>query len=370
MPSNSNWCPEIYRSVFVDRHNDSHVRVAPCCQAKTRLETVEDFDFYTSPYLQDLRQRFDRGERPPECSRCWKDEDVGHKSRRQSAAEFFNLDNESRKIILESIDHSATWACNLACIMCGTQSSSRWATELSVDKTRLQQMGRLFQKQNNFLDRLDLAHIKKVHFNGGEPMLNDDQIALLEQLEQQGSLSEVFVSYNTNGTKMPSDRITQLWSRTRLIKLFFSIDATGAAFDYIRYPGHWDDVTKNLLDMKQHLPSNVVFGLNVTVGAYNVLDLRDLYEWFQENISCNREGDLSNFCWQFAYNYDPAWLRPDAKKQAAIELSGIEAFQGIVSYLENHINYIAQDNWTKQLDDIDLRRGTNWRESLNVGKYY
>lgn len=354
----------------MDRHNNDHLRVAPCCQANSRIEPVESFDFYTSPYLQELREKFNQGQKPPECSWCWRVEDVGHESRRQSAMKFFQLAKESREVKLESIDYSATWACNLSCIMCGPLFSSRWATEIDASKDHLREMGRLFQKNNNFLDRFDTQHVKKVHFNGGEPMLNDDQTTLLERLDRQGTLKNALISYNTNGTIMPSDRILDLWSRARVVRIYFSIDATGSAFEYIRYPGNWDDTAKNISDMKNNLPENVLFGLNITVGSYNILDLSSLYDWFQRDLASSRHGHDSDFCWQFAFNYDPAQLTKEIKQHAIQDLCGIPQYQGVVAYLNDTLDRESDQSWTISLDQIDLRRGTNWRESLAIGKYY
>lgn len=370
MSNDSNWCPEIYRSIFVDRHNDDQIRVAPCCQAISKIESVKEFDFHTSSYLQELRAQFNLGKKPKECQRCWDIEDLGQKSRRQSAIEFFSLPDMSREVVLESIDHSATWACNLACIMCNEVNSSTWATEIGVDRQQLHRLGRLFQKRNNFLDQLDVEHIKKIHFNGGEPMINNDQIGLLERLNCQRILKDVFISYNTNGTIMPSETIIDLWSRAKLIKIFFSVDATDRAFEYIRYPCRWADIEKNIISMKEKLPHNVMFGFNITVGVYNLLELGALHQWFQDNISSNRAGDPSDFCWQFAYNYDPSWATTALKEQVIDELKDIEHYQGIVSYLKSHINYVGGKDWIQLLDKIDQRRGTNWRQSLRIGKYY
>lgn len=356
--------------MFVNRYNDDHIRVAPCCQAQSRLEPVEGFDFRDSPYLQELRAKFGQGLKPSECSKCWDVERLGHKSRRQSAIEFFDLPDPSEHVILESIDYSATWACNLACIMCGEINSSSWAKEIGLTRGQLKDLGRLFQKNNSIVDRLDTRHVKKIHFNGGEPMLNDDQYALFKRLDDQGVLGNVFASYNTNGTVMPSDKIIDLWARARLIKLFFSVDATDRAFEYVRYPGKWEAIEANILTMKENLPDNVIFGINVTVGTYNVLELKALREWFNKILRTNRAGDPSDFCWQFAYNYDPIWLLPEAKQKAIEDLVNIEEYQGIVSYLSESINYIADHSWTQSLDKIDRRRGTSWRTTLSIGKYY
>jgi sulfatase maturation enzyme AslB (radical SAM superfamily) len=363
--SQSNWCPEVYRGIFVDHYNHDRVRVAPCCQAKSTVESVEGFNFNTSTYLTKLRKQFSQGEKPTECSRCWQAEARGTKSRRQSAIEFFKITDPDQNVILESIDHNATWACNSACIMCSPELSSTWATELGLSRDKLSTIGRSFQKKNTFFNSLDLSNIKKIQFNGGEPMLNNDQIKLLEQVD----LSDATVSYNTNGTVYPDQKIIDIWKKTKLVKLFFSIDATEQAFEYIRYPGKWQSVADNIIAMKKNLPSNVMFGFNVTVASYNLLELAKVYDWFVDNISTNRECDLSDFCWQLAYNYDVNALPQHIKQQAIYELESIEQYQGLVSLLKN-TNTSVDDTWIKKLNAIDQRRQTDWKKSLKIGKYF
>lgn len=366
----SNWCPEVYRSMFIDRFNDDKIRVAPCCQAVSAIESVDSFDFKTSPHLSSLRKQFDQGLKPVACNRCWQAEDVGHKSRRQSAIEFFNLAEPSTEVVLEGIDHSATWACNMACIMCGPHSSSLWASENSYSLSDLSAIGRRFQKDNNILSKLDVSNIKKIHFNGGEPLLNLHQIGLLKQLDEQDILKNVFISYNTNGSIFPDDRIVEYWKKSRLVKLFFSIDATDSAFEYIRWPGRWTKVNENIQRMRNSLPSNVMFGLNITIGNYNILELADLWNWFESTIATNREGDPSDFNWQIANNFDPRDCKQLVKLRAIEDLENINALAGIASYIKLSINYTDNNRWVDIFNGYDLKRNTNWRTSLKIAKYY
>jgi len=365
----NNWCPEVYKSVFVDRFNDDFVNVSPCCQAVKKREPVSTFDFVKSPYLTELREKFNRGQKPIECDWCWKLEQHGHKSRRVSAIEFFNTPAPDREIQLQSIDYSATWACNLACIMCGSHSSSFWATQDNLSRDELKKIGRLFQKSNNILENLELGNIKKIHFNGGEPMLNHDQLDLLSKLEEQKVLQDVFISYNTNATVMPSEKIIKLWSKAKLVKIFFSIDAVGSAFEYIRWPAKWIDTEQNILTMKQQLPSNVMFGFNCTVGAYNLLELENMYEWFVNHIQHNRDGDPSDFCWQLANVFKIENLPMQVKHMAIERLKCIPEFSGLVGYLQSIINYHENSNWITNLDSLDKQRNTNWRQALEISKY-
>ena len=363
-----NWCPEIFRGMYLEKVNDDRLRVSPCCQADSKIEQLAGFDFSTSPYLQDLRSKISQGNKPDACRRCWQAESVGHKSRRQSAIEFYQIEPGDDRVILQGLDHSVTWACNLACIMCGPHSSSTWANEMSMTKTDLFHIGKLLQKNNDFFDNLDISNLKKIHFNGGEPLLNNDQIGLLERLEAQGILGDVLLSYNTNASIYPSARLIDLWKRTRLVRLFFSIDATESAFNYIRWPADWSTVEDNILRMKNELPSNVMFGFNVTVGTYNVFEIKQVKNWIDHNLPSNREGDATEFNWQIAGNFDPRWLRKDVKKSAISYLGG--DINGLCAYLESYIDYSTSDHWIQALDQIDQRRGTQWKQQLMIGNYY
>ena len=370
MSSNfDNWCPEIYRSVYIDRYNDTHIQVAPCCQAKGKLESVATFDFDTSQHLTHLREQFSQGQWPDACNKCWIAEKHGHKSRRQSAIEFFSDTVPDTTINLQSIDHSATWACNLACIMCGPENSSLWATQKNLTKDDLKLMGRYFQKSNDFLDKLDLKHIKKIHFNGGEPLINNDQTELLLRLEQQGVLENAFISYNTNGTVMPSAQVIDLWKRARLVKIFFSIDAVGNAFEYVRWPGDWNQTSKNILDMKETLPGNIMFGFNTTVGNYNLLEIEEVYRWFSQHIKTNREGDPSDFCWQLAGKFDPSEVSRITKIKAIEQLESIAELSGLVGYIKSTLDTPENNSWMLTLDNMDAKRNTNWKTALKTAQF-
>lgn len=370
MPNNSNWCPEVYRSLFIDKHNNDHVRIAPCCQAYSAVEPADTFNFVTSPYINSIRQQFDRNERASACKRCWQAEDAGLRSRRQSSIEFYNLPTEDRTVVLEGLDHSATWACNLACIMCSPFSSSTWATELKTNNQELHRIGRSFPKYNNYLKQLDLTAIKKLHFNGGEPLRNSEHVALMQQLETQGDFSNVLLSYNTNGTTMPGDKAVEMWSRAKAVRIYFSIDAIGAAFNYIRYPGQWEEVAGIMLTMKETMPSNVMFGINATIGCYNIFETVDVLKWFKENLATNREGDVSDFNWQSSSGYNINCLSKHVKIAAAEYISQQPELDSLSIHIRSELEHPESDNWITKLAALDLRRGTDWRSSLQIGKYY
>ena len=150
----NNWCVDIYRGIFIERFNDTHIRVAPCCQATAVIEPLETFDFANNHFLAVLRNKFDLGEKPDECNRCWHDEQLGQNSRRINISANQLPDTT---VELENLTYHSTWACNLACIMCGPHNSSTWAKELNMSSTKLEQIGNLM---NEFPDVVDLLMVE------------------------------------------------------------------------------------------------------------------------------------------------------------------------------------------------------------------
>ena len=384
------WCPDIYRGLYIDRWNDNEVRVAPCCQADTKTEPVDKFTFATSPYLNSLREKFDRGERPTECKRCWDYEDLNvgteYRSRRQkaiitheNAKEKFEPD---RSVMLSSLDYCCTWICNLACAICRPLNSSLWSAELKQTKEERKKVGRLYElkPQPSLSDQLEFNEVYRVHFNGGEPLATKEHIKVLEKLANQGLLKDAIISYNTNGTMYPSTAVVDLWKQAKTVHVSFSIDGIGPAFEYIRWPAKWDQVSSNMLKMKQEMPTNVEFGFTVAIGALNVFDLLDLWNWYTNNIEPGIAWDRTKFSWQFITEMDIGTLRDDLKLTAIEILKDTPMFGGIREYIQNTLddkNIVTKNPhsfmypiWNEQLDTIDARRGTDWKTALSVGKYY
>ena len=353
----NNWCPEIYRGLFLRPVGKHKVGVAPCCQADMQTIVNSEFNFLTDAYLGTLRTQ----SKPAACHRCWHTENQGGYSKRQSSIDFYQKE-PSDEVELNALEYNVNWACNLACIMCGPHYSSSWAQELNVTD----QYDQITKTKHEIIKNLDKSNLLRIHFNGGEPLINDEHVKLLDQVEV---LDQCKITYNTNGTVLPSTKALAAWKKSKMVRLFFSIDATADAFEYIRWPGRWTTIQNNIQWFIDHSPPNVMFGLNVTVGTYNMLELSDLHDWYLNTVSKNREGDQSDFCWQIAYNFDPLWVGEPVKQQVIESLRHREEFGSLITYLENTQSQ-GSDSWTKKLDTIDDRRKLDWRAVLKIGKYY
>ena len=168
----STYCLDAWHNLYIEPVNHDQIRIAACCQSQMNLETSHTFDFVHNDFLGEIRRDLSSGIQSPECDSCWRIEAAGGRSRRHSVMEEY--DQPDCQVDLQSLDINVTWACNLACVMCGPTWSSTWAKELSLPATRLIDLGRSHQRSNDWLDRMDFSRISRVHFNGGEPLLNHD----------------------------------------------------------------------------------------------------------------------------------------------------------------------------------------------------
>jgi hypothetical protein len=121
--------------------------------------------------------------------------------------------------------------------------------------------------------------------------------------------------------------------------------------------------------MRDTLPGNVMFGFNTTVGSYNLLEIDQVCLWFEQNIQTNREGDLSDFCWQLATNFDPMHASAIIKQQAIQQMEPFAILLGLVNYLRKTMNNTENSIWIDTLNKIDSKRGTNWKTALNTAKF-
>lgn len=362
----NSYCPDVFNNIYVEPVNDDSINIGPCCISQHQLTPVQDFEFDQHLWLEQIRQETLQELRPSACAKCWQIEDSGGRSRRQAM-----LDEKPIRVTksqLRSLDLNITWACNLACVMCGPQWSSSWAQELGIQRQNLSVLGREANKHNDWISKLDLSAVQSVHFNGGEPLINHAHEDILRQLHNHDILKHAHISYNTNGTCYPNHSTIALWQQAKLVKLYFSIDAVGRQFEYIRYPASWELVTNNIARMRQQLPGNVMFGVNVTVGCYNIFEIVDVLQWFRTNLSNNRDGDASDFVWQLSNGFDLRLLNDRAKQSALVHLAAWPELDALTQILQQ--SGLCDDTWCRYLDKLDKRRLTNWRQTLTIGTYY
>jgi MoaA/NifB/PqqE/SkfB family radical SAM enzyme len=263
----------------------------------TTLETI-----YHSQYMQNLRQQFRNGEKPATCSRCWEEEAAGRDSKRiHSKArlkEWYPLvdwanDNPDQ---LWFIDLKLGNICNLKCRICGSWSSSKWASEElaylppSIDKKtqtayiQLKQ-GAWPEKSPSFWTNLEdlLPNIKYFEFTGGEPWLIEEHWDLLRHAVQTGDSKHIDIHYNTNASVdvLSMDK-SWMWNEFGRVDIAFSVDNVGDRFEYERYGAKWDEANKIIdgIHWAQGVDTpNITTQLCFTINIQNVYYLDELLAW-------------------------------------------------------------------------------------------
>jgi len=281
----------------------------PCCLAEDELKdqfgrkfkigetTIEQAR--DSKQMQRLRQEFLDGKQPDTCKKCWAVEDSGGKSKREytlDRLEHMGISDEwtSDAKPLMFVDFKLGNICNLKCRICGSWSSSSYATEevqqfpTALRKSsfpyKMIEQGRWPREQQSFWEEMsdNVDNIRYLEFTGGEPFMIKEHFQFLETLVEKGVAGNIEIHYNTNGTKFPDAK--NIWSHFKLVEIAFSIDDVDQRFEYQRKNAHWSEVNANISkfkELKQEL-GNIVLQCCSTVNVFNVLYLEQLSHWIDE----------------------------------------------------------------------------------------
>ena len=285
--------------------------VRPCCLAddeivddagnKFELSTADFADIQNSNHMRGLRKQFLAGERPQTCRKCWNEERGGRTSKRMHT-----LDRLKHSIAdtewtadakpLMFLDLKLGNICNLKCRICGSWSSSQFATEEINQLPREQQKssypyqmlraGAWPRENSQFWQQIDsvLTDIRYIEFTGGEPFMIDEHFDMLQGIVDRGIAHQVEIHYNTNGTQWP-ERGEAIWRHFKTVEIAFSIDDIGERFEYQRSNANWQEVCANLdrfRDLKE-CHKNIVLQVCTTVNVFNVRYLDQVAQWIDKN---------------------------------------------------------------------------------------
>lgn len=142
---------------------------------------------------------------------------------------------------LTTIDVRWTNLCNLACVYCGPEYSSRWANELSVQIAQPTPQQQTAFKQYIFEHARQLKH---VYLAGGEPLLMKENLELLQRLDPHTSLR-----INTNLTKTDT-QVFETICQFKNVHWTVSLETLADEFEYIRFGHRWQDFMDNLKTIK------------------------------------------------------------------------------------------------------------------------
>jgi len=367
MKNKPGFCHEIFKNIAFWSNADG-VAYNPCSFYNGFVDSNISADHaWNGPNHKKIIDIVDQGKLVPGCSECYREESAGRKSRRRASAELYDVFNESDSDNIASgpsgLDYSIGNWCNLKCVICGPHNSSSWISDYQKMYPE-QKVVSFVNRKSNVLEINDdnfLSNIKSLHFHGGgEPLLGQAHVRLLERVDKVKGLSDVRVFYNTNGTVIVDDSILNLWSKCRLVELYFSIDDIGTRFDYQRTGAHWHQVVENIKWYYNNMPHNHMFNINCVWSYLNLFYLDELYNWYQDNLLTNRYGDPCNLIFQKAIgDFGITHLEPAVLEMIRNKFKNIPNLLLLLNNIEQ--NNLPHTAFWSSIEKIDNVRGTSFR---------
>jgi MoaA/NifB/PqqE/SkfB family radical SAM enzyme len=281
--------------------------VRPCCLAddeildndgnKFELSTANFADIQNSNHMRKLREQFLAGEKPQTCRKCWNEERGGRTSKRMHTLDRLKHSIPDTEWTADAkplmfLDLKLGNICNLKCRICGSWSSSQFATEEINQLPREEQKsshayqmlraGAWPRENAQFWQQIDsvLTDIRYIEFTGGEPFMIEEHFDMLQGIIDRGIAHQVEIHYNTNGTQYPA-RGEAIWRHFKTVEIAFSIDDIDKRFEYQRTNADWAVVLDNITSfqyLKTQMP-NLQLQCCSTVNVFNVRYIDELARW-------------------------------------------------------------------------------------------
>ena len=359
----ANYCGNFYKGLYVQKNTSDSVSVSACCVNTLSPRSYNTIDFSSNLHL--LSQR--NNERSVGCDECWRQESAGQHSYRQMANQWYaeNFpDHDPYEVKLLKLDYNLDPVCNAKCITCGSWFSSLWAQEDRQfgQKSSLRVFGDI--KQNTAVEQLDLGSLRRIYFNGGEPLLSTELVAILQKIQRaQGDLCNLHCQLSTNGSITPDNELIKLWQQCKKVDIWVSLDAIGAQFEYIRYPLQFDQVWKNCCFLGGLAP-NIKVGFSFTVGVHNIDHYATAISWIGDHDRMlNSSGCGINHCYgDLSVDKASRVLLKSWKQKFSQD--GPQWQKDLNQQICNLQGQSDDTVWQNRLAMIDQRRGLNWRTSL------
>ena len=366
--------------------------VRPCCLAddeilddhgdKFQLSTASFVDVQNSNHMRQLREKFLAGEKPQTCRRCWSEERSGRTSKRMHTLNRLKHMLPDQQWTADAkplmfIDLKLGNICNLKCRICGSWSSSQYATEeinsLPRDQDKKQnyhyfmlKAGAWPKENKKFWNEIDivLTDIRYIEFTGGEPFMIDEHFDMLQGIVDRGIAHQVEIHYNTNGTHYPA-RGQEIWQHFKTVEIAFSIDDVGERFEYQRTNADWAVVLDNITSfqyLKTQMP-NLQLQCCSTVNVFNVRYIDELARWIVMQNFDFVYWNMMHDPWHFSIATLPDTAKSSITKHlrsADVPLQYREEFDRITNFMNTGA---STDGFMLRMKvaDLDRKRNQNLR---------
>jgi len=260
-------------------------------------------EIWNSEGMKDVRRRMAAGEQLPHCETCFNDEAFGRPSLRNRSNDDWLSRPEGptlARIIETSVDGSTPLdpmyldlrvgnLCNLKCTACKPLYSSQIERDAVHSKWIVDapyvRLGNRFGTGGEWFDADRLldemtnisGNLVKIQLAGGEPTINSAQMAFLRNLRDAGRAAEIDLVVVTNLSNV-NPSVYDLFAQFKSLVVYVSVDGTREMYEYVRYPGKWPSLVRNIARLRQARPG-VQIHVDFVLQAVNALNVVDVFEW-------------------------------------------------------------------------------------------
>lgn len=330
--------------------------VASCCQSTTHRLTLSELEshpvgFFNYPVIHQERQLMLDNVRTSSCESCWKVEENNINSRRTLSSSDIRKYHQLEQLP-KTVNLVLSNTCLQSCVYCGKVYSHTWLNDVATngdynipgynDRYNINQQDkillRLGQKELHqtrtgelILNQIESAsaNIEKLIITGGEPLLDNQLIKIVERLQNIPEIV-IFTGLGINLKRL--EKICADLKKYTNISFTVSAENTGTYHEFNRYGTTYS----NWLENYNIISNNFPVSFASVVSNLTLFGLHDFM--FQR----------SNSKISFYYNNDPVFLSPNmldntSKKNIEFNLLKINHPE-----IDNIIKYMNQPS-----DDIN-----------------
>ena len=240
-------------------------------------EQLDPLQVFRHEKFTELQASHLAGIKHPWCKACWESDNPRYKNLTQ-----FEKDCEGL-----TIDFFVGNKCNLGCRTCTPFASNRLVKEMSDEIFEVTD-GFFYDNNADPLNSIQWKWIKEnpdkisgLTFAGGEPLFIKEVVDTLYDFTNTGVSQQMNLQLRTNGLFLSKHK--KMLAKFKGIYLHLSVDAVDNLYNYIRYPGNFDDLEKSYFEFRDHCPVKDVYILSV-VNALNILNLDELILWASDRL--------------------------------------------------------------------------------------
>jgi radical SAM protein with 4Fe4S-binding SPASM domain len=309
-----------------------------------------------------MRKNMLAGEKCAECSACYKIEESGVTSPRQSHTDKFkkyislaDTTNSDGSVEMNLRYFDVRWSniCNFKCRSCSSTYSSSWATEDNSTGQNKKVFIFAGGDNNDALYNQFLPYFKNIeefYFAGGEPLLTDKHYDILEYLISIGK-TDVKLHYNTNlsNLKYKDKSVILLWKHFSNVQVYASLDSWGNRAEYIREGTNWNIIEDNVRLIKQQIPHVQLYTTTV-VSSFNVSTLPEFFTYIIESKLFNINNlNPSLYSLQTPEFYSFSILNDKLKSNIIDKLSSATFNRAVNTQIQNVILSLKKSKYDEQL---------------------